>query len=61
VVLPRPISSPLETLMRLGGIEERAPSVVERYGAAASRLLAPLLMGASNGIEARLPYDLEWR
>jgi protease-4 len=61
VVLPRPVSSPLETLMRLGGVQERAPSLLERYEQKAARLLAPLLMGARNGIEARLPYDIEWR
>jgi protease-4 len=63
VVLPRPVSSPLEALMRLQRIEEdeRAPSVVERYGQTAARLLAPLLLGARDGVEARLPYDIEWR
>jgi protease-4 len=61
VVLPRPVTSPLEALLRLQGLQEREPSLVERYGGVAARLLAPLLMGASNGIEARLPYDIEWR
>jgi protease-4 len=63
VVLPRPVASPLETLMKLQQIEGEAgePSLVERYGKAAARLLAPLLAGARDGIEARLPYDIEWR
>jgi protease-4 len=63
VVLPRPVSSPLEALMRLQGLqsEEREPSLIERYGRAAARLLAPLLAGSKDGIEARLPYDIEWR
>lgn len=60
VVLPRPVSSPLETLMRLGGVQAREPSLLERYGEIAARMLAPLLLGSKNGIEARLPYDLRW-
>jgi protease-4 len=62
VVLPRPVANPLETLMRLQRLEdeERAPSLIERYGRRAARLLAPLLVGAKDGIEARLPYDISW-
>jgi protease-4 len=65
VVLPRPLSSPLETLMRLQGLREEeaaaAPSLVDHYTRAAQRLLAPLLLAPRDGFEARLPYDIEWR
>jgi protease-4 len=66
VVLPRPTPSPLDTLMRLGGIESDAPDrahapAIERSLGAAIRLLAPFLAGSGTGIEARLPYDIETR
>jgi hypothetical protein len=32
--------------------------LLARHGRAAARLLFPLLVGESTGIEARLPYDL---
>src|SRR6185436_4376173 len=61
VVLPRPVSSPLETLLRLQRLEEREPTLVDHLQATAARMLAPLLLGSKDGIEARLPYDIEWR
>lgn len=66
VVLPRPVTSPLETLRRLSGVEDASarPSLLgalDRELGAAVRLLAPLLHTAPNGLEARLPYDIEWR
>jgi protease-4 len=63
VVLPRPVSNPLETLMRLQGLqtEERAaPTLIERYGKEAARLLGPLMVGAKDGVQARLPFDISW-
>jgi protease-4 len=62
VVLPRPLSSPLQTLMQLQGAEQqRAPTLLEQYARVAERMLAPLLLGSKNGIEARLPYDIQWK
>jgi protease-4 len=62
VVLPRPVTSPLEALMRLQGLHaDEAPTLVDRYARTLGRMLAPLLIGAKNGLEARLPYDIEWR
>jgi protease-4 len=62
VVLPKPLSSPLETLMRLQGMEAAVapPSLLDRSLRTAARLLAPLLLAPRNGLEARLPYDLSW-
>jgi protease IV len=66
VVLPRPLSSPLDTLIRLAGAADsgqEGPSglgpVLLRQGRGAARLLAPLLLGDGSGFEARLPYELE--
>jgi protease-4 len=62
VILPRPVSSPLEALMRLQGLQAKAPaSPLDGYLRTAARLLGPLLVGAKDGIEARLPYDISWR
>jgi protease-4 len=60
VVLPRPTISPLETLARLGGVQEKAelPPLLQHQARGAIRLLAPILLGNGSGIEARLPYDI---
>jgi protease-4 len=61
VVLPRPLSSPLQALMQLQGVAEQPPGLLDRYQRTVTRLLGPLILGAKDGIEARLPYDLEQR
>jgi protease-4 len=63
VVLPRPVTSPLETLLRLQGLQSEAQvlPLLGRAAPAAARLIAPLLAGKGTGVEARLPYDLELR
>jgi protease-4 len=64
VVLPRPITSPLAALMRLAGSEQQAAppaGLVEQGVGAMVKMLAPLLHPSTGGLEARLPYDIEWR
>ena len=67
-VLPRSIVNPLEKLVRLGataGAEnkveagELAGRLLRQMGPGPLRLLLPLLAGPGNGIEARMPFDLE--
>jgi protease-4 len=65
VVLPRPLASPIDTLLRLAGVSEEASAsdavgaLLTRQARGAARLLAPLLLGQGSGFEARLPYDVE--
>lgn len=71
VVLPKLPPSPIDALLRLrsDGIESSASGsdaqaalrLVERHGRAAARLLLPLVLGNGEGIEARLPYEIEVR
>jgi protease-4 len=67
-ILPRPRTSLLGRLLGISaeGDENELGRVlkarlVQSGGAAALRLLAPLLLGDGTGYEARLPYDLELR
>ena len=65
-VLPRPQGG---LLARLTGLEEDSTDLGQLLNArlssagltSALRLLAPFLLGAGTGIEARVPYDLEIR
>jgi protease IV len=70
-VLPRSRASLVERLAGVGAADEGTEAqdaeaalvarLLRAGGAAAMRLLAPLLAGGGHGIEARLPYDLEIR
>jgi protease-4 len=64
MMLPRPRATALRQLMELGeaGSETtvKAPLLPADLRAAA-RMLAPYLFGASEGVEARLPFDMDIR
>jgi protease-4 len=63
-ILPRPTSGLLGRLLGVGSEQGEADLIgrfVREQGGPALRLLAPLLGGRGNGVEARLPYDIEIR
>jgi protease IV len=76
VYLPHAPADPLATLLALrrlvssedgtseaeaGGTWDAVAQFLRRQSRAAARLIAPLLLSRGNGIEARLPYEIEVR